>query len=106
MPVVVVVSYRLGGADGVSVEAAKWIGALRSLGYDVRTVAGEGTADVVVPTLAAGAATVGDGRSPLPDAVGGGAGAGAGLREVDVEAVRAAFEGAAFVVVENLCSCR
>lgn len=103
MPVVVVVSYRLGGADGVSVEAAKWIGALRSLGYDVRTVAGEGTADVVVPTLAAGAATVGDGRSPLPDAVGGGGGGG-GSGEVDVEAVRAAFEGAAFVVVENLCS--
>ena len=30
-----VVSYRLGGSDGVSVEAAKWAWAFRSLGFDV-----------------------------------------------------------------------
>jgi mannosylglucosylglycerate synthase len=48
---IVVVSYRLGMADGVSIEAAKWAWALRSLGHDVTTVAGEGTADVLVGGL-------------------------------------------------------
>ncbi len=48
----VVVSYRLGGNDGVSIEAAKWIDAFRHLGHDVTTCAGAGTADVVVPELA------------------------------------------------------
>ncbi|HET8601160.1 MAG TPA: glycosyltransferase [Segeticoccus sp.] len=36
-----VVSFRLGGTDGVSVEALKWERALRALGFDVRRVAGE-----------------------------------------------------------------
>ena len=40
-PEAVVVSYRLGGADGVAVEAAKWEWALRNLGFAVRRVAGE-----------------------------------------------------------------
>ena len=35
-----VVSFRLGMADGVSVEAAKWAAALGRLGWTVRTVAG------------------------------------------------------------------
>lgn len=48
-------SYRLGGTDGVAIEAAKWAGALTSLGHQVRTVAGEGVADLLVPGLAAGA---------------------------------------------------
>jgi glycosyltransferase involved in cell wall biosynthesis len=48
-------SFRLGGGDGVSVEAAKWIGALRTLGWEVRTVAGSGPVDVVLPGLAIGA---------------------------------------------------
>ena len=52
MSTVAVVSYRLGRADGVSVEAAKWIGALRTLGWDVYTVAGDGDADVIHPGLA------------------------------------------------------
>ena len=52
MPVAAVVSYRLGHADGVSVEAAKWIEALRSLGWDVLTVAGDGFASVILPGLA------------------------------------------------------
>lgn len=43
----VVVSYRLGGADGVSTEAAKWAGSLRHLGCSVSTLAGEGEADVL-----------------------------------------------------------
>lgn len=48
----VVVSYRLGGTDGVSVEAAKWIAALRSLGHRITTVAGAGVADTVLEGLA------------------------------------------------------
>lgn len=45
-------SFRLGGPDGVSVEAAKWISALSQLGMAVTTVAGEGVADVTLPGLA------------------------------------------------------
>ena len=78
---VVVCSYRLGGTDGVAVEAAKWIAALRSLGCAVRTLAGSGTADLVLPGLAATAAEP-PSRTELEDA----------------------FAGADIVVVENLCS--
>ena len=45
------VSFRLGGTDGVAVESAKWTAALRSLGHSVTTVAGEGEADVVLEGL-------------------------------------------------------
>ncbi|MGP8058414.1 MAG: glycosyltransferase [Acidimicrobiales bacterium] len=76
-----IVSFRLGGTDGVSVESAKWARALAALGFDVTTVAGEGAADHLVPGLAIGA------RRPPGD-----------------DEVRAALAGAALVVVENLCS--
>jgi mannosylglucosylglycerate synthase len=46
------VSYRLGGGDGVAIEAAKWIGAFTSLGHQVTTVAGDGDADHLVAGLA------------------------------------------------------
>jgi mannosylglucosylglycerate synthase len=46
------ISFRLGGGDGVSVEATKWAAALRKLGWRVRTVAGSGPVDVVLPGLA------------------------------------------------------
>jgi hypothetical protein len=49
---IVVVSFRLGGTDGVAIESAKWIAALTTLGHHVQTVAGEGVADVVIPSLA------------------------------------------------------
>ncbi|HVC24167.1 MAG TPA: hypothetical protein VND23_00285 [Acidimicrobiales bacterium] len=78
---VVICSFRLGGTDGVAVEAAKWATAFSSLGCAVRTVAGEGNADVLVPGLAA--------ASPEPP---GGA------------ELAAAFAGSDLVVVENLCS--
>jgi hypothetical protein len=35
-PTAVQLSYRLGGADGVAVEARKWEWALRELGFEVR----------------------------------------------------------------------
>ncbi len=79
-----VVSYRLGGQDGVSVEAAKWVWALRQLGFDVTTVAGSGRADRLVPGLAMDAVVA------------------------DVPALRRevadALSSADLVLVENLCS--
>ena len=74
-------SFRLGGPDGVSVEAAKWEGALRSLGFTTFTVAGEGTPDLLLEGLAMGA--------PEPPA--------------DAE-IADAISGADLVVIENMCS--
>ena len=48
------VSYRLGGGDGVSIESAKWKGALESLGHEVTTFAGEGAPDHLIAGLALG----------------------------------------------------
>jgi mannosylglucosylglycerate synthase len=78
---VAILSFRLGGTDGVSVEAAKWASALERLGHRVTTVAGDGPVDHLLPGLAIGAA-----EPPAPR---------------DVEA---ALAGADLVVVENLCS--
>src|SRR5580704_3048152 len=52
VPTACMISFRLGGGDGVSVEAAKWAGALRTLGFVVRTVAETSPVDVVVRELA------------------------------------------------------
>lgn len=83
MPAAAVVSYRMGVADGVSVEAAKWAGALRALGFDVTTIAGEGTADILLPGLAIDAPP----------------------EQCPTRAeVNAALEAADVVIVENLCS--
>jgi glycosyltransferase involved in cell wall biosynthesis len=84
MPTVAVVSYRLGQADGVSVEAAKWIDALRRLGADVYTVAGDGVADVIHPGLAFDA----------PDSV----------DPPSIDVLRATFAKADVVIAENICS--
>jgi len=65
----------------VAVEAAKWADALRTLGFEVETVAGEGPVDRSVPGLAIGHPT-----GPRP-------------REVE-----RALGDADLVVVENLCS--
>ena len=77
----VIVSFRLGGSDGVSIEAGKWRDALATLGHDVRLVAGEGPVDVVIEGLGAGATT-----PPSRDQL------------------ARAFDGADVVVVENLAS--
>lgn len=52
MTQIAVASFRLGGNDGVSIEAAKWITALQLLGHEVTTVAGEGNVDVLIPGFA------------------------------------------------------
>jgi glycosyltransferase involved in cell wall biosynthesis len=86
--VAVMLSYRLGGADGVAVEARKWEWALHQLGFRVRRVAGEfddglRPDDTWLPFLAIDPA---DGSDPDPNAL------------------SAALAGADLVVVENLCS--
>ena len=78
---VALLSFRLGGSDGVAVEAAKWRHALEALGFTTSTVAGSGPVDVIVPGLGIGA-TDGPDRRELA----------------------AALAGADLVVVENLCS--
>jgi mannosylglucosylglycerate synthase len=75
------VSFRLGGEDGVAVEAAKWAGALGVLGWTVRAVAGAGPVDALLPGLAM--------HAPEPPT----------RAEVD-----AALADADLVIVENLCS--
>jgi mannosylglucosylglycerate synthase len=81
VPTVALVSFRLGGSDGVSIEAEKWAGALRRLGWKVLTVAGSGPVDTRLDGLAM-SATAPPTRSELVDA----------LAPADL------------VVVENLCS--
>jgi len=78
---VALLSYRLGMADGVSVTAAQWVRALHRLGIRVRTVAGDGRADVLLRPLA-----IGSRRPPTRDEL------AAVLDDVDL------------VVVDNVCS--
>ncbi|MHB8438306.1 MAG: glycosyltransferase family protein [Acidimicrobiales bacterium] len=75
------VSFRLGGADGVSVESAKWAWALGELGWRVITVAGSGPVERLLPGLAIDARTA-----------------------PDTDEVTRALDGVDLVVVENLCS--
>jgi glycosyltransferase involved in cell wall biosynthesis len=86
-PVAAFVSYRLGGTDGVSVEARKWEWALGELGFATRRIAGELEGfrpdDVWLPFLAIDPVA---GATPQPDAL------------------DAAIAGADLVVVANLCS--
>lgn len=78
---ITVVSFRLGGTDGVAIESAKWITALTTLGHHVHTVAGEGAADVVMPSLAMNA-----------------------TMSTSVQKLEAALADADLVIVENLAS--
>ena len=80
-PTTCFVSARLGVPDGVSVSTAAWIAAFEHLGFVVRTVAGEGEADFLVPGLALGA------DAPPP-----------------ADELEVAFKDSDLVVVENLCS--
>ncbi|MGH9005432.1 MAG: hypothetical protein ACRDYV_20095, partial [Acidimicrobiia bacterium] len=97
-PTAALVSFRLGGPDGVSVQAATWGRALERLGYHLRRVAGElvdgaRPGDVVVPGLGVAAESV-----PGPD------GQPAGASPPEPEVLDAALAGCDVVVVENLLS--
>ena len=79
-------SFRLGGGDGVAVEARKWAAALTELGFTTRRIAGEiedggDPDDVVLPGLAISA--------PEPPSA---------------AELAAALDGADLVIVDNLCS--
>ncbi|HEY0399859.1 MAG TPA: hypothetical protein VGF00_15795 [Acidimicrobiia bacterium] len=99
MPVASLVSFRLGGPDGVSVQAATWGRALERLGFRLRRVAGEladgaRPGDVVVPGLAVAAEA-----APGP----------AGQRPATPQGpspaeIETALAGSAVVVVENMLS--
>lgn len=98
-PTAALVSFRLGGPDGVSVQAATWGRALGRLGYTVRRVAGDladgpRPGDVVVPGLGvtAEAAPGPDGQRP------------AGVGPPEPEVILEALAGCDVVVVENLLS--
>ena len=86
-PQAVTVSFRLGGDDGVSVEARKWTWALNELGFETRRVAGTiedngEPGDIEIPGLAI------EYRGPdTPDA-----------------ALEAALDGADLVIIDNVCS--
>lgn len=73
-------------------EAAKWVDALAVLGFEVRTVAGAGEADVLLPGLAFRA------DQPVPET------GGPTHDGVDRSELAAALDGAEVVVVENLLS--
>lgn len=74
-------TFRLGGRDGVAVEVAKWQRAFAALGWTVRTLAGSGSADRLIPGLSLDAA--------IPP---------------ESEEVSEALREADLVVVDNLCS--
>ena len=52
MPTCAFLSFRLGENDGVSIVAREWMQAFRSFGFDIRSVAGDGPVDRLVPGLA------------------------------------------------------
>lgn len=90
-PTCAIVSFRLGLTDGVSVVAATWADILADLGFSVVTVAGEGSADRLVPPLAIGAPAPPGGTGPEHN------------DRLDAE-VADALADADLVVVENLCT--
>jgi glycosyltransferase involved in cell wall biosynthesis len=81
IPTAALLSFRLGGTDGVSIEAAKWQWALGELGFTTVTVAGEGPVDRPVDGLSIGA-----------------------VEPPDRQELASALDDADLVVVENLCS--
>jgi hypothetical protein len=81
IPTAAFLSFRLGGSDGVAVEAAKWQDACATLGFETYTVAGDGPVDRLLPGLSIGSEEP-PSRSELVSA----------LDDADLD------------VVENLCS--
>jgi glycosyltransferase involved in cell wall biosynthesis len=87
-PAAVFCSYRLGGADGVSVEARKWEWALHELGFTTRRVAGDFGDGLRRDDTWLSFLTI----DPPPGA------------HIEADALAATLAGADLVVIENLCS--
>ena len=87
-PVAVLLSYRLGGDDGVSVESRKWEWALRALGFTTRRVAAEFEDGLRPDDTWLGFLAI----HPVPGA------------RTEPDALSASLAGVELVVVENLCS--
>jgi mannosylglucosylglycerate synthase len=87
-PQAATISFRLGGRDGVAVEARKWESALHELGFETRRIAGEfedggRPDDVTVPGISITRAQNAD---------------------LDLDALRAAVANTELLVVDNICS--
>lgn len=87
-PAAVLLSYRLGGDDGVSVESRKWEWALRALGFATRRVAAEFEDGLRPDDTWLGFLAI----DPVP-----------GTRS-EPDALAVSLAGADLVVVENVCS--
>ena len=85
-PVAAIVSYRLGGADGVAIEAAKWQWALGELGFDVGPWPARARSMCWCSGLESAPGS--PGRAPPPS----------------IAPLDAALSDAERVIVENLCS--
>lgn len=96
MPTCALLSFRLGGTDGVSIVAETWCRVLTGIGFQVVTVAGEGPVDRTVADLAIGRWPDGAAGATGPDAAD-----ADDLRRLQQE-VAAATADADLVVVENL----
>jgi mannosylglucosylglycerate synthase len=70
VPLVAILSFRLGGHDGVSIVAETWRRALADLGFGTFTVAGAGRADRLLPWLDIDSPTTPD-HAALTDALAG-----------------------------------
>lgn len=81
MPTCAFISFRLGEIDGVSRVAATWQEIFQNLGFETYTIAGEGTADFILPELSI--------ESDSPP------------KRAELEN---ALKAADLVVVENLCT--
>lgn len=81
MTTAAIISFRLGLTDGVSIVARTWADALRDIGFDIISIAGEGPVDRMVNGLAI------DAVEPPP-----------------VGEVEDALADADLVIVENLCT--
>jgi glycosyltransferase involved in cell wall biosynthesis len=87
-PVAVLLSYRLGGDDGVSIESNKWEWALRALGFATRRVAADFEDGLRPDDTWLGFLAI----DPAPGA------------RAEPDTLAASLAGAELVVVENLCS--
>lgn len=104
MPRAAIVSFRLGMTDGVSIVAASWARALGDLGFEVVSIAGAGTPDIVIRGLAVelGDEFRGDGAGSAPGRSSGDSPAWASPPSGLTSELRAALDDVDLVIAENI----